>query len=206
MKLAALPVAALAAVALAACTDSAATPVTAPPAPSAPVASAATTAPADDATPTSGATAESAGDTTTEPAAEAPSVKKADWAKPLFEALGCKKNDDVPSFAEIQLLKAITVGGESQVVTASSCPTTTSTNPVFVRVHAGGPESELLLNTGKGLSLREVSVAVKGSTLTVNATALSDEAPLCCADLRVSETYEWDGSAYTKTGSSKKPL
>jgi hypothetical protein len=206
MKYAALPVAALAAIALSACTSTPADPVAAPPAPAAPPASAATTAPPAEPSdePTEDATTEPVG---TDPVAtKAPSLDKADWTEPMYEQLGCKHNSSVPDEAEIHLLKSITIGGERQTVVAASCPTTTSTNPVLVQAYAGGPDSEPLLTAGKGQSLRTAAITVRGGKLTLTSEALSDKAPLCCADLRIVQSYEWDGSAYTKAGTSTKPL
>lgn len=124
-----------------------------------------------------------------------------DWAKVAFRALACKRHADLPTRAEMHALKRadLTGDGRRDTVVAASCPTTTSTNAVHVFVFGAGSTTGPLLTIGKKSYLRTADVQVQGRSLTVDSEALSDAAPLCCADLRITQSWKWTGSAFTRT-------
>jgi hypothetical protein len=151
--------------------------------------------------------------TPTAPAATAPApttrapdpAKKpvVDWARVAFKTLGCPANELGTRAVVASTRHAdLTGDGRRETIVAASCPTTTSTNPVQVFAYDGAdvtdsPES--LLAIGKGQDLRSVRITTSGRSITVNATALSKKASLCCADLRIIQTYRWDGSDFSRT-------
>jgi hypothetical protein len=124
-----------------------------------------------------------------------------DWAKVAFRALGCKRHSDLPKRAEVQHVDHVDLTGDGRrdTIVAASCPTTTSTNAVRLFVFGADSSTEPLLTIGKDSYLRTADVRTKGRSLTVESEALSDDAPLCCPDLRITQSWTWTGSAFTRT-------
>jgi hypothetical protein len=124
-----------------------------------------------------------------------------DWAKAAFGALGCKRHADLPKRAEVQHVdhSDLTGDGRPDTIVAASCPTTTSTNAVRVFVFGADSGTEPLLTIGKDSYLRTADLRAKGRSLTVESEALSDDASLCCPDLRITQSWKWTGSAFTRT-------
>jgi hypothetical protein len=124
-----------------------------------------------------------------------------DWAKVAFRALGCKRHADLPKRAEVQHVdhSDLTGDGRKDTIVAASCPTTTSTNAVRVFVFGADSSTGPLLTIGKDSYLRTADLRTKGRSLTVESEALSDDAPLCCPDLRITQSWKWTGSDFTRT-------
>ncbi|GAA3946252.1 hypothetical protein [Actinoplanes auranticolor] len=131
-----------------------------------------------------------------------------DWAKAAFRALGCKRHADLPKRAELQQVEHadLTGDGRRDTIVAGSCPTTTSTNAVHVFVFGAGSATGPLLTIGKDSYLRTADLRTKGRSLTVESEALSDDAPLCCPDLRITQSWKWTGSAFTRTAFKSSAL
>jgi hypothetical protein len=121
-----------------------------------------------------------------------------DWKRVAFRELGCKPHSGLPKRAEVTDIDRadLTGDGRRETYVTASCPTTTSTNPVHVFVFAAGSSEKPLLDVGKDQYLRTVDVTTKGRTVSVDAGALSDKASRCCPDLRVRQSWTWNGSAF----------
>jgi len=135
------------------------------------------------------------------PAGQGGQSSDVDWKRVAFRALGCKHHADLPKRAEVQHLghADLTGDGRRDAIVAASCPTTTSTHAVHVFVFGADSSTEPLLTIGKDAYLRTVDVRTRGRVLTVDSEALSDDAPLCCSDLRITQSWKWTGSAFTRT-------
>jgi hypothetical protein len=121
-----------------------------------------------------------------------------DWKRVAFRTLGCKQHADLPDRAEVQRVDHadLTGDGKRDAIVTASCPTTTSTNAVHVFVFGGDSTGKPLLDAGQGEYLRTADVTVSGRTIKVDAEALSKQAPLCCPDLRISQSWRWNGSTF----------
>ena len=134
-----------------------------------------------------------------------------DWKTVAFDALRCRTNSSVPDQAQVDTVTHadLTGDGTAEAIVAASCRTTTATNPVQVFVFDGARSTaplKRLLVIGKGQYLRNAELTTKGRTLTVTSEALSDTAPRCCADLRITQRYSWNGSAFTRDGIDETKL
>ena len=91
----------------------------------------------------------------------------------------------------------------------SACRTTTASDPIRVLVYDGTDRRAPLrrLGTiGTGRYLVSADLRTKGRTVTVTSRALSDDAPRCCPDLRITQTYEWTGEELRRTAIEEVPL
>ena len=88
----------------------------------------------------------------------------------------------------------LTGDGLTEAIVAAACWTDTSQNPINVFVYDGTDRRTplaRLLTIGKDQYLKTATVRTKGATITVTSEALSDDAPRCCPDLKITQRYEW---------------
>jgi hypothetical protein len=71
---------------------------------------------------------------------------------------------------------------------------------VHVFVFDGNSTGKPLLDAGKKQYFRTADVKVSGRTIEITADALSTDAPLCCPDLVVWQSWKWTGSAFETEG------
>lgn len=142
------------------------------------------------------------------PAGQGGQSNDADWARIAFRTLACKRHAELPARAEIRTVHHadLTGDGRRDTVVAASCPTTTSTNAVHIFVFGAGDTDEPLLTIGKDSYLRTADVQTRDRRLTVRSEAISDKAPLCCPDLRISQSWKWTGSDFTRTAFTSRPI
>ena len=129
-------------------------------------------------------------------------ASEVNWKKVAFQTLGCKRQTGLPERAEVKRVDHADLTGDGQrdAIVVASCPTTTSTNAVHVYVFEGNSTGKPLLDAGQGLYLRTADVQTSGRKITVDAEALSDDAPLCCPDLRIQQSWTWSGSGFETKG------
>jgi hypothetical protein len=201
-----LAAAAFTMVATAAC--SAPSKSTATPPVTAPSASSGTGAAADEGagsapspTPTATATPKATA-TTSKPAPGQGGQSTTDWKRAAFKTLGCKRGTGLPEKAEGSsvVYADLTGDGRNEAIVKGSCPTTTATNELHVFVYGASNPDKVLLDVGRDHYLRKASVDVHGRTIEVEATALSDDAPRCCPDITITQSWKWTGSGFTTKG------
>jgi hypothetical protein len=201
-----LAAAAFTVVATAAC--SAPSKSTATPPVTAPSASSGTGAAADEGagsapspTPTETATPKATA-TTSKPTPGQGGQSTTDWKRAAFKTLGCKRGTGLPEKAEGSsvVYADLTGDGRNEAIVKGSCPTTTATNELHVFVYGASNPDKVLLDVGRDHYLRKASVDVHGRTIEVEATALSDDAPRCCPDITVTQSWKWTGSGFTTEG------
>ena len=177
---------------LSACT----TPVTAPPA------TPATTTPA--------ATTPAATPPATKPAVK-PVATKPSWKSVDFKKVTDGEMPHCPQATEVDSVHFadLTGDGRDEAIVAAACFTTTAQNPINVFVYDGQDRRaplERLVTIGKDQYLQTAEVRTSGRTITVTSNALSSKAPRCCPDLRITQKYEWTGSAFKTVSMDQKPL
>ena len=57
----------------------------------------------------------------------------------------------------------------------------------------------LLGKLGKNRYFKSLKVAIRHGRVHLYGKAVSDQAPRCCPDLIVSQTYRWDGAKFRRT-------
>jgi hypothetical protein len=62
------------------------------------------------------------------------------------------------------------------------------------------------MGTGSQDYLRTAEITTSGRTMTVRSDALSDQASLCCPDLRIVQKFKWDGNDFIRTSRTVTPL
>ncbi len=158
------------------------------------------------------AAAKPAGTVAAKPAAARPSWKDVDFEKAAYADLGrCVRTPELPDTAEISAVRYadLTGDGVTEAVVAAACRTTTASNPISVFLYDGKDRRAPLRRLGAiGTSQYLVSAELrtKGRTVTVTSRALSDGAPRCCPDLRITQTYEWSGGELRRTAIDEVPL
>jgi hypothetical protein len=202
-----LAAAAFTAVATAACSSPSSSTATPPVTP--PSASSGTGAAADEGagsapspTPTATATATPKATATTRKPAGQGGQSTTDWKRAAFKTLGCKRGTGLPDKAEGSsvVYADLTGDGRNEAIVKGSCPTTTATNELHVFVYGASNPDKVLLDVGRDHYLRKASVDVHGRTIEVEATALSDDAPRCCPDITITQSWKWAGSGFTTEG------
>ncbi|MFC4014226.1 hypothetical protein ACFOY2_43865 [Nonomuraea purpurea] len=133
-------------------------------------------------------------------------VDRVDWASVVEPALNCPKPGPHAAWyvvrARVAAVGDLTRDGRRETVVVSSCPSSTSSNPLIAFVYDGASKPSaprLLGKLGKNRYFKSLKVAVRGGRVHLNGKALSDQAPRCCPDLIVSETYRWDGTQFRRT-------
>lgn len=131
----------------------------------------------------------------------------ADFAKLMFKQLACPDFDEAEGKAEVtgKRYTDLTGDGRAEAVVTAACFTTTAANPAHVVVFDGDGHRPLL-DIGRDQHLTTAKVTIDGDSLTVVSDALSDQAPRCCPDLRITQTYAWDGDAFGRTSIDRKQL
>lgn len=134
-----------------------------------------------------------------------------DFRKVLFRELGCT---DVPeSKGKAVVLSAqradLTGDGRKEAVVAGSCFVRSGPDHAYVFVYDGadvGSRPTALVRIGEDQDLTTATVKVGGNQVTVTSQALSKDAPLCCPDLRITQTYVWGGSRFLRKSITEKDL
>ncbi|MEU7744558.1 hypothetical protein [Nonomuraea sp. NPDC049158] len=133
-------------------------------------------------------------------------LDRVDWASVVEPALNCPKPKPRPAWyvvrARVAAVGDLTRDGRRETVVVSSCPTSTSSNPLIAFVYDGASKPSaphLLGKLGKNRYFKSLKVAIRGGRVHLQGKALSDQAPRCCPDLIVSQTYRWDGTQFRKT-------
>ncbi|AGL18391.1 hypothetical protein [Actinoplanes sp. N902-109] len=148
--------------------------------------------------------------TTTKPPTAA-DWSKVNWRTTVWGALGCKHYADLTDAADLAATRYadLTGDGRKEAIVAGSCPTTTATNQVRVFVYAGDKTTtplELLVTIGKDDYLQSADITTGDHAITVVAKALSDKAPRCCADLRITQTYTYRNGSFTRTARDEQAI
>jgi len=133
-------------------------------------------------------------------------VGRVDWASVVEPALNCPKPRPHAAWyvvhARVAAVGDLTRDGKRETVVVSSCPSSTSSNPLVAFVYDGASKPSaprLLGKLGKNRYFKSLKVAIQGGRVQLHGKALSDQAPRCCPDLMVSQTYKWDGTQFRKT-------
>jgi hypothetical protein len=103
----------------------------------------------------------------------------------------------------------LTGDGLTEAIVAASCFTTTSQNPINVFIYDGADRRSplaRLVTIGKDQYLQTAEVRTKDATITVTSRALSDKAPRCCPDLRITQKYAWRDAEFHQVSLVEKPL
>ncbi|MEU8142711.1 hypothetical protein [Nonomuraea sp. NPDC048901] len=131
---------------------------------------------------------------------------RVDWASVVESALNCPKPRPRAAWyvvhARVAAVGDLTRDGKRETVVVSSCPSSTSSNPLIAFVYDGASKPSaprLLGKLGKNRYFRTLKVAIRGGSAHLHGKAISDRAPRCCPDLIVSQTYRWDGTRFRKT-------
>ncbi|MEU6721622.1 hypothetical protein ABZ897_60170 [Nonomuraea sp. NPDC046802] len=133
-------------------------------------------------------------------------VDRVDWASVVEPALNCPKPGPHAAWyvvrARVAAVGDLTRDGRHETVVVSSCPSPTSSNPLIAFVYDGASKPSaprLLGKLGKNRYFKSLKVATRGGRVHLHGKALSDQAPRCCPDLIVSQTYRWDGTQFRRT-------
>ncbi|MFI6604387.1 hypothetical protein ACIBHX_49865 [Nonomuraea sp. NPDC050536] len=131
---------------------------------------------------------------------------RVDWASVVEPALNCPKPGPHAAWyvvrARVAAVGDLTGDGRHETVVVSSCPSPTSSNPLIAFVYDGASKPSaphLLGKLGKNRYFKSLKVAIRGGRVQLHGKALSDQAPRCCPDLIVSQTYSWDGTQFRRT-------
>ena len=92
---------------------------------------------------------------------------------------------------------------------AASCWTTTSQNPINIFIYDGADRRSplaRLVTIGKDQYLQTAAVRTQDATITVTSEALSDRAPRCCPDLKITQKYQWSDDAFHRVLLDEEPL
>ncbi|NUW29952.1 hypothetical protein HTZ77_00675 [Nonomuraea sp. SMC257] len=129
-----------------------------------------------------------------------------DWASVVEPALKCPKPGPNASWYKVRARVAAvgdrTRDGRRETVVVSSCPSTTSSNPLIAFVYDGAAKPSaphLLGKLGTNRYYKSLQVAIRGGSVQLRGKVVSDRAPNCCPDLIVSQTYRWDGAKFRRT-------
>jgi hypothetical protein len=134
-----------------------------------------------------------------------------DFREVLFRELGCT---DVPeSKGKAVVLSTqradLTGDGRAEAVVAGSCFVRSGADHAYVFVYDGaevGERPTSLVWIGKDQDLTSARVKISGNRVTVTSDALSGQAPTCCPDLRITQTYVWEGSDFRRQNITEKTL
>jgi flavin-binding protein dodecin len=134
-------------------------------------------------------------------------LDQVDWASVVEPELNCPEPGPHAAWyvvrARVAAVGDLTHDGRRETVVVSSCPSSTSSNPLiaFVYDEASSVPStpHLLGKLGKNRYFKSLKVAIRGGRVHLYGKALSDRAPRCCPDLIVSQTYRWDGAKFRST-------
>ncbi|WP_043632152.1 hypothetical protein [Nonomuraea candida] len=128
------------------------------------------------------------------------------WPSVVEPALKCPKPRPKASWyvveARVAAVGDLTRDGRRETVVVSSCPTSTSSNPLIAFVYDGAAKTSsprLLGRLGKNRYFKSLRVTIRGGLVHLNGKAVSDQAPNCCPDLTVRQTYKWDGGKFRMT-------
>ncbi|MEV1240600.1 hypothetical protein [Nonomuraea sp. NPDC049750] len=159
------------------------------------------------------ATVDSGAAPATATAIAANAADRVDWASVVEPALNCPKPRPRAAWyvvhARVAAVGDLTRDGKRETVVVSSCPSSTSSNPLIAFVYdaASKPSTPRLLGKlGKNRYFKSLKVAIQGGRVQLHGKALSDQAPRCCPDLMVSQTYKWDGTQFRKTADKAKRI
>ncbi|MFI7452199.1 hypothetical protein ACIBQX_32210 [Nonomuraea sp. NPDC049714] len=129
-----------------------------------------------------------------------------DWASVVEPDLNCPKQG--PQAAGYVVRTRVAAVGDltrdrrRETVVVSSCPSSTSSNPLIAFVYDEASSSSaprLLGKLGENHYFRSLKITIRGGHVHLYGKAVSDRAPRCCPDLIVSQTYRWDGAEFRRT-------
>ncbi|GLY94289.1 hypothetical protein [Actinoplanes sp. NBRC 103695] len=134
-----------------------------------------------------------------------------DFREVLFRELGCT---DVPESKGKAVVFStqrtdLTGDGRTEAVVAGSCFVRSGADHAYVFVYDGADAGERptsLVQIGKDQDLTSARVKIGGDKVTVTSDALSGQAPTCCPDLRITQTYVWDGDEFSRENITEKNL
>lgn len=133
-------------------------------------------------------------------------LNRVDWASVVKPALNCPNPGPHAAWyvvrARVAAVGDLTRDGRRETVVVSSCPSPTSSNPLIAFVYSGASlpsNPHLLGKLGTNRYFKSLKVSIKGGRVHLDGKALSDQAPRCCPDLIVSQTYRWDGAKFRRT-------
>ncbi|NUR90826.1 MAG: hypothetical protein HOY71_42685 [Nonomuraea sp.] len=127
---------------------------------------------------------------------------RVDWASVVEPALKCPKPMPHAVRAHVAAVGDLTRDGKRETVVVASCPSSTASNPLIALVYDGASKPatpRLLGKLGKDRYFKTLKVTVRDGRVHLRGKALSDQAPRCCPDLNVSQTYSWNGTKFRKT-------
>lgn len=133
-------------------------------------------------------------------------LDRVDWASVVEPALHCPKPGPKAAWyvvrARVAAVGDLTRDGRRETVVVSSCPSPTSSNPLIAFVYDGASKRSaphLLGKLGKNRYFKSLKVTIRGGLVHLNGKVVSDQAPNCCPDLIVSQTYRWKGTSLHRT-------
>ncbi|MEV8630777.1 hypothetical protein AB0395_03895 [Streptosporangium sp. NPDC051023] len=131
---------------------------------------------------------------------------RVDWAAVVEPALNCPAPGPNATWyvvrAHVAAVGDLTRDGRRETVVVSSCPSPTSSNPLIAFVYDGASKPSaphLLGKLGKDRYFKSLKATIHDGRVNLRGKVVSDQAPRCCPDLIVSQTYAWDGAKFHRT-------
>lgn len=137
---------------------------------------------------------------------------KTDFRKQMFYDLNCPDVAEAKGRAQVYSTKRVdlTGDGRKEVVVAGTCVYLSGADGAHVLIYPGNDRDiENLIpmvDIGQDQDLTSAAVRIDGRRVTVTSKALSKTAPTCCPDLKITQTYKWDGGTFVRTNISQVKL
>ncbi|WP_433236621.1 hypothetical protein ACQPYK_27395 [Streptosporangium sp. CA-135522] len=133
-------------------------------------------------------------------------LDRIDWAAVVEPSLNCPEPGPNATWyvvrARVAAVGDLTRDGRRETVVVSSCPSPTSSNPLIAFVYDGASGSQtphLLGKLGKNRYFKSLKTTIRHGRVHLRGKAVSRQAPNCCPDLIVSQTYAWNGTKFRRT-------
>ncbi|MDP9867120.1 MULTISPECIES: hypothetical protein [Streptosporangium] len=133
-------------------------------------------------------------------------LDRVDWAAVVEPALNCPEpGPDAPWYvvrARVAAVGDLTRDRWRETVVVSSCPSPTSSNPLTAFVYdgaSGRSAPHLLGRLGGNRYFKSLTATIGDGRVHLRGRAVSRQAPNCCPDLIVSQTYAWNGTKFRRT-------
>ncbi|MET7462715.1 hypothetical protein [Nonomuraea sp. NPDC005501] len=139
---------------------------------------------------------------------------RVDWAAVVEPALHCLQPEPNATWyvirARVAAVGDLTRDGKRETVVVSSCPSPTSSNPLFAFVYDGASKRpaapHLLARLGANRSFKSLKVTIHDGRVQLRGKVVSGRAPNCCPDLIVSQAYTWNGTKFRRTAEKATPI
>jgi hypothetical protein len=140
-------------------------------------------------------------------------LDQVDWASVVEPDLNCPEPGPHAAGyvvrARVAAVGDLTRDGRRETVVVASCPSSTSSNPLIAFAYDEASSSSaprLLGKLGENRYFKSLKVTIRGGHVHLYGKAVSDQAPRCCPDLIVSQTYRWDGAKLRRTAEKANRL